>query len=109
MPDRDLAQLLVSLQLTDTSFPSGLYTMSHGLEGFQQARLIIGGDVFHYASVLDDERFPIIGDDLEAQAASAARLRELRDAGATVMPGHDPDVLGVCLKDIGGTTPACVD
>ncbi len=55
--------------------------------------LIIGGDVFHYSSVLDDERFPIIGDDLDAQAASAMRLRELRDAGATVMPGHDPDVL----------------
>jgi glyoxylase-like metal-dependent hydrolase (beta-lactamase superfamily II) len=55
--------------------------------------LVIGGDVFHYASVLDDERFPVIGDDLEAQAASAARLRALRDAGARVTPGHDPDVL----------------
>ncbi len=55
--------------------------------------LIIGGDVVHYASVLDDHRFPIIGDDLDAQAASATRLRELRDAGATVTPGHDPDLL----------------
>lgn len=31
-----LPALLVSLQLTDSAFPSGLYTMSHGLEGFTQ-------------------------------------------------------------------------
>ena len=30
---------------------------------------------------------------LEQQARSAQRLRELRDAGLTVLPGHDPDVL----------------
>lgn len=54
---------------------------------------VIGGDVTHYASGLDDHRFPILGDDHEAQAASAERLRELRDAGMTVMPGHDPEVL----------------
>lgn len=56
-------------------------------------RLVIGGDVFHYASVLDDHRFPVIGDDLEAQAESANRLCALRDAGAVVTPGHDPEVL----------------
>ena len=55
--------------------------------------LVIGGDVVHYASVLDDGRFPIIGDDLDAQAASAARLRALRDAGVAVTPGHDPATL----------------
>ena len=62
--------------------------------------LVIGGDVIHYASGLDDPRFPIIGDDLDAQAASAGRLRELRDAGAAVTPGHDPDVIspGVVLR-----------
>lgn len=56
-------------------------------------RFVIGGDVVHYASSLDDHRFPILGDDPEAQAASADRLRELRDSGATVMPGHDPALL----------------
>ncbi|MFI9602050.1 urease accessory protein UreF [Streptomyces sp. NPDC052043] len=30
--------LLTGLQLTDSAFPSGYYTLSHGLEGFQQAR-----------------------------------------------------------------------
>lgn len=55
--------------------------------------LVIGGDVTHYASGLDDHRFPIFADDHAAQAASAERLRELRDAGDAVLPGHDPEVL----------------
>jgi glyoxylase-like metal-dependent hydrolase (beta-lactamase superfamily II) len=55
--------------------------------------LIVGADVAHYASGLDDLRFPPFGDDLEQQARSAERLRALRDAGARVMPGHDPEVL----------------
>lgn len=56
-------------------------------------RLVIGGDVTHFASGLDDHRFPIFGDDLDVQRASAERLRALRDAGAEVRPGHDPEVL----------------
>jgi glyoxylase-like metal-dependent hydrolase (beta-lactamase superfamily II) len=56
-------------------------------------RLVLGADVAHFASGLDDHRFPIFGDDLVAQASSASRLRGLRDAGAVVLPGHDPAVL----------------
>jgi len=56
-------------------------------------RLIIGGDVTHFAAGLDDHRLPIFGDDLEAQLASAERLKALRDAGADVRPGHDPELL----------------
>jgi N-acyl homoserine lactone hydrolase len=63
-------------------------------------RLIIGGDVTHFASGLDDHRFPMFGDDFTAQAASADRLRALRDAGAVVRPGHDPAVL------VAGPVPA---
>ena len=55
--------------------------------------LVIGGDVTIFASGLDDHRFPIFGHDFAEQAASAERLRALRDAGATVTPGHDPDLL----------------
>ncbi len=55
--------------------------------------LVIGGDVTHFASGLDDHRFPIFAADFEAQTASAERLRALRDAGAVVRPGHDPAVL----------------
>ena len=54
---------------------------------------MIGGDVTHFASGLDDHRFPVFADDLEAQGRSAERLRALRDAGHTVRPGHDPEVL----------------
>jgi glyoxylase-like metal-dependent hydrolase (beta-lactamase superfamily II) len=56
-------------------------------------RLVIGGDVSHYASGLDDHRFPVFANDFDDQRASAERLRELRDAGATVRPGHDPELL----------------
>jgi len=56
-------------------------------------RLVLGADVTHYASGLDDHRFPMFADDFAAQAASAGRLRALRDAGAVVRPGHDPAVL----------------
>ncbi|MFE7462695.1 urease accessory protein UreF [Streptomyces sp. NPDC057499] len=35
--------LLTGLQLTDSAFPSGYYTLSHGLEGFQQARAVTPG------------------------------------------------------------------
>jgi glyoxylase-like metal-dependent hydrolase (beta-lactamase superfamily II) len=56
-------------------------------------RLVLGGDVAHFASGLDDHRFPGFGDDFAAQATSADRLRALRDAGAVVLPGHDPEVL----------------
>jgi glyoxylase-like metal-dependent hydrolase (beta-lactamase superfamily II) len=56
-------------------------------------QIVIGGDVVHFASGLDDHRFPVVGDDFDAQASSADRLRALRDGGALVLPGHDPAVL----------------
>jgi N-acyl homoserine lactone hydrolase len=56
-------------------------------------RLVLGADVAHFAATLDDERFPVFADDFAAQARSAGRLRGLREAGMTVVPGHDPNVL----------------
>lgn len=64
--------------------------------GHQSVRvgdLVIGGDVTHFAGGLDDHRFPMFGHDRDQQSRSADRLRRLRDAGLTVLPGHDPDVL----------------
>ncbi|HXS33374.1 MAG TPA: N-acyl homoserine lactonase family protein [Solirubrobacterales bacterium] len=55
--------------------------------------LILGADVTHLASGLDDHRFPSFGDDHAKQRRSAERLRALRDSGTRVIPGHDPDVL----------------
>ena len=56
-------------------------------------RLVLGGDVAHFSATLDDKRFPAFADDYSAQSRSADRLRQLRDSGMTVLPGHDPDVL----------------
>lgn len=56
-------------------------------------RLVIGGDVSHYASGLDDHRFPMFAHSHAEQAESAERLRAMRDAGARVQPGHDPELL----------------
>ncbi|MFF2141549.1 urease accessory protein UreF [Kitasatospora sp. NPDC058190] len=39
-PGNGLDALLVSLQLTDSAFPSGFYTLSHGLEGYAQAKAV---------------------------------------------------------------------
>ncbi|WAP50898.1 urease accessory protein [Arthrobacter sp. ATA002] len=41
----DVRQLLASLQFADSAFPSGFYTMSHGLEGYSQDRLVSRGGV----------------------------------------------------------------
>lgn len=72
-----------------------LLTPGHtpGHQSVQVGNLIIGGDVVHFGPAIDDHRFPLFGDDLEAQGRSADRLKELRDGGCTVLPGHDPAVL----------------
>jgi N-acyl homoserine lactone hydrolase len=64
--------------------------------------IVIGGDVTHFASGLDDHRFPIFGDHT-SQGRSADRLRQLRDAGRTVLPGHDREVL------LPGPVPTALD
>jgi N-acyl homoserine lactone hydrolase len=64
--------------------------------GHQSVRVgatVIGADVSHFASGLDDHRFPIFADDHEQQARSAERLRALRESGLTVIPGHDPEIV----------------
>ena len=64
--------------------------------GHQSVRvgdLVIGADVALFAGGLDDHRFPAFGYSQEQQVESAERLRELRDAGLAVQPGHDPEVL----------------
>ena len=64
-----------------------------GHQSIRIGELVLGVDVTHYASGLDDHRFPIFAADHEQQGRSAERLRAMRDAGFTVIPGHDPDLL----------------
>ena len=64
--------------------------------GHQSVRigdLVIGIDVAHFASGLDDHHFPVFAADHEEQGRSAERLRAMRDGGSTVVPGHDPELL----------------
>ena len=56
--DSPVSRLLVSLQLSDSAFPSGFYTMSHGLEGFRQQGLVAPDGV---AGLLDDLLIAAIG------------------------------------------------
>jgi N-acyl homoserine lactone hydrolase len=69
-----------------------LLTPGHtpGHQSVQIGDLVLGGDVVHFASSLDDRRFPLFGDDQAAQARSAERLKALRDSGHTVILSHDP-------------------
>jgi len=72
-----------------------LLTPGHtpGHQSVRIGNLVLGIDVAHFASGLEDHRFPVFADDHEQQGKSADRLRALRDAGLTVIPGHDPDIL----------------
>jgi glyoxylase-like metal-dependent hydrolase (beta-lactamase superfamily II) len=72
-----------------------LFTPGHtpGHQSLRVGDVVIGADVSHFASGLDDHRFPVFADDREQQARSAERLRALRDAGVEVIPGHDPEIL----------------
>ena len=72
-----------------------LFTPGH-TPGHQSVRIgdvVVGADVVHFASALDDHRFPVFGHDRDEQQRSAERLRGLRDAGLRVLPGHDAGVL----------------
>ncbi len=99
---RDYAESTLNLTLLEGDhdlFGDGsielLSTPGH-TPGHQSVRigdLVLGADVAHFASVLDDHRFPAFGDDRDEQGRSAERLRTLRDEGLTIQPGHDPDVL----------------
>lgn len=64
-----------------------------GHQSVQVGNLVIGADVAYFASGFDDHRFPPYGDDHARQRESAERLRELRASGATLLPGHDPEVI----------------
>ncbi|WP_029145828.1 urease accessory protein UreF [Microbacterium luticocti] len=71
----DPAALLVSLQLSDSAFPSGFYTMSHGLEGFAQAGLVDAGTI---GDLLDDMLTATVG---PGDATALARAHQAAARG----------------------------
>ncbi len=64
-----------------------------GHQSVRVGNLVIGADVTHFASGLDDHRFPVFAEDHRQQARSAERLLALRETGHEVIPGHDPRIL----------------
>lgn len=117
MSSPTVRDLLVSLQLSDSAFPSGFYTMSHGLEGFSQAGAVEPGDVegllrglllhsvgpgdatalarAHEAALVDDwERVRLVDRTLFATKLNAEMRR------ASVRSGHQ--LTDIALEAIGG-------
>lgn len=117
----DARRLLASLQFSDSAFPSGFYTMSHGLEGFSQARLVARGDV---RGLLADLLVHSVGPgDATAlagahRAASASDWDEVQEIDhrlfasklnaemrtASVRSGHQ--LADLAAEVLGGTEPA---
>ncbi len=67
-----------------------LRVRTDGADGSTPTEVVLCGDCAYFESTLGGAPLPPIGHDHDAQARSVARLRELRDEGATVIPGHDP-------------------
>lgn len=76
-----LGPLLVSLQLTDSAFPSGFYTLSHSLEGFAQAGAV---DADSLPSLLEDLLLHAVGPADATALALAHRATRAGDVEAVV-------------------------
>jgi N-acyl homoserine lactone hydrolase len=53
--------------------------------------VILTGDACYLRRTLEELHLPSVADDPEAMRAALLRLRALRDAGARIIFGHDPD------------------
>ena len=76
-PAFDIA-FLSALQLSDTFFPTGLYTLSHGLEAFVQAGLVSKTDI---GALLRDYLENVLGPADGVALSHAHRATEGRDLG----------------------------
>ncbi len=72
------AGFLSALQLADTFFPTGLYTLSHGFEAFVQAGLVSKADV---QGLLQDYLESVLGPADGVAVSHAHRATEARDLG----------------------------
>ncbi|MFE9851639.1 urease accessory protein UreF [Streptomyces sp. NPDC005576] len=78
-----LGPLLVSLQLTDSAFPSGFYTLSHSLEGFAQT------------GAVDADSLPSLLADLLLHAVGPADATALALAHRATCAGDPEAVVGI--------------
>ncbi|MFC8826001.1 urease accessory protein UreF [Streptomyces sp. NPDC057137] len=82
-PEPALEPLLVSLQLTDSAFPSGFYTLSHSLEGFAQAKAV------------DSVTLPLLLEDLLLHGVGPADATALALAHRATLAGDTTAVAGI--------------
>jgi glyoxylase-like metal-dependent hydrolase (beta-lactamase superfamily II) len=52
---------------------------------------VLTGDACYLRRTLDEMHLPMVVHDAEGMRASLRRLRALRDAGAQIIYGHDPE------------------
>ena len=76
VPAQASSSFSASLQLTDSLFPSGLYTLSHGLESFAQAELLNGDSL---TTIVADLLRPSAGPTDATACALAMRAAGERD------------------------------
>jgi hypothetical protein len=69
--------------------------------------LILGVDVAHYASVLDDERFPAFGDSHEAQSRRLRGCANCAERGSGSSPATIPRCSGPGRFGSDVTVPWC--
>ncbi|MEU9560677.1 urease accessory UreF family protein [Streptomyces sp. NPDC048161] len=82
-PEPALGALLVGLQLTDSAFPSGFYTLSHSLEGYAQA------------GAVDRESLPLLLEDLLLHGVGPADATALALAHRATRAGDPAAVVRI--------------
>jgi glyoxylase-like metal-dependent hydrolase (beta-lactamase superfamily II) len=78
-----------------TCIPTPGHTCGHQSLGVitDAGPVILTADSCYFARTLDDGVLPPFGFDLDRQRRSLDMLRRERDAGTTIVPGHDADVI----------------
>lgn len=66
-------------------------------------QLVLTADCCYFNRTLDGGALPTFGHDLGEQLRSIARLRKLRNEGATIIPGHDIDFVRNIPRILGTT------
>ena len=56
-------------------------------------RLVIGGDVAHFAASFDDHRFPPSPTTTRRRRARPSGCASCATPASTVLPGHDPELM----------------
>jgi len=89
-----------------TCIPTPGHTVGHQSLRVRSAagEVVLASDCCYFARTLDGGPLPTFGADFDLQRRSIDRLRKLRDGGATIIPGHDIEVVRAMPRLLGGET-----